>query len=308
MASIDVRAAAGSVERSRDGASALTVASLSAALLATVSSVAGLLSWGTPAVTRFETVAGERVELFGRGLYEHDSLFIAGNNFASDIVMLFVAVPLLLISLSLSRRGSLRGRLLVLGTLGYFVYHSATYALGGVAFNDMFLVYVALFSSSLLAFVTCFALLKDARMVSKVSPRRFAGIFMLFSAGVTLAIWSVDPVAALVSGEPPAGLEAHTTLFTHALDIAVIVPAAAIAGMLILRNRELGYLVAVSLLVLEALLLPLIAIGTAAQLDLGISFEPGEIVGPIAGFSILALLSVCVLVRILTSVPWGSKS
>jgi hypothetical protein len=75
-----------------------------------------------------------------------------------------------------------------------------------------------------------------------------------------------------------------------------------IAGALILRRRPFGYVVAFSLLVLEALLMPLITIATIAQVRLGISFTPGEIVGPIAGFSVFAALSIWVIASLLRHV------
>ena len=51
------------------------------------------------------------------------------------------------------RRGSLRGALLLTGTLGYFLYVYASMALGTVVYNELFLAYVVLFSASLFAFV-----------------------------------------------------------------------------------------------------------------------------------------------------------
>jgi hypothetical protein len=54
--------------------------------------------------------------------------------------MLILGVPLLAVSVLLHLRGSLRGRFLLLGTLGFLLYVSAGYALGAVAYNEMFLV------------------------------------------------------------------------------------------------------------------------------------------------------------------------
>jgi len=119
------------------------------------------------------------------------------------------------------------------------------------------------------------------------------------SGVVTLGIWLMDPIDALLTGVPPATLGTHTTLFTNALDMAVIVPAAVTAGVLILRSRPLGQVVAASLLVLEALLMPLIVITTIVQLRLGLSFTPAQVVGPIAGFSVFGALAVVVLVALL---------
>lgn len=62
-------------------------------------------------------------------------------------------------------------------------------------------------------------------------------IFMLAS-GVTLGIWLMEPVSATIEGRNPKGLDTYTTLFTGAFDIGVIVPAALIAGVMILRGSS----------------------------------------------------------------------
>lgn len=100
-------------------------------------------------------------------------------------------------------------------------------------------------------------------------------------------------------GSLPAAWRPAPPLFTTALDIGVIVPAALVAGMLILRGRRFGYVVAFSLLILEAMLMPLITTATIVQIGDGISFEPGEIVGPIAGFSVFAVLSLGVIITLM---------
>jgi hypothetical protein len=188
----------------------------------------------------------------------------------------------------------------LLGTLGFFVYGSVGYALGAVAYNDMFLVYVAYFSVSLFAFVVTFASLStEWRQATDDLPRRGPGVFMLISGGVVLIIWLMDPIGGLLEGGPPRGLDTYTTLFTHAFDMAVIAPAAITAGVTILRTTWIGYVTAFSLLVLEALLMPIITIGTIFQVQLGISFTLPEVVGPIAGFSSLAVAAIWVIITLL---------
>jgi hypothetical protein len=90
--------------------------------------------------TSFTTFNGQSVELYGRGLYRNDTVLAVGNNRGSDLTMLILGVPLLAVSVLLHLRGSLRGRFLLLGTLGFLLYVSAGYALGAVAYNEMFLV------------------------------------------------------------------------------------------------------------------------------------------------------------------------
>jgi hypothetical protein len=272
-------------------------------LLALVVATAGLIWRGLGETTTITTFLGQDVELYGGGLYRNDSLFVVGNNLGNDLVTAFVALPLLVVSLVLASRGSQRGRLLLLGTLGYFVYVGASYALGAVAYNELFLVYVAMFSASVFAFLVTFASIDIERLeVRATIPRRRIGSFMIASGVVTLAIWAMDPVTSLLSGEPPKSLETHTTLFTHAFDIGIIVPAAILAGWLILKRRSFGYVVASSLLILEALLLPMITVATIAQIRFGVDLAPEEFVGPIAGFGVFALLSVWVLAAILRNI------
>lgn len=277
-----------------------------AGALGLISALVGLLWRGSGDAVTATTFLGKEVDLFGRGLYEHDTFFFAANNFATDLVLLVLGLPLLAISLRMYTHGSLRGQLLLLGVLGFFLYYGATYALGGVAYNELFLVYVAMFSASLFAFVRTFASFDKktiSGMFSGEMPRRLAGRFMIGSAVVTLAIWMMEPVASLLSGDLPKGLETHTTLFTHAFDLALIVPTAFVAGLMILRRQSFGYVIAFSLIVLEALLLPIISVATLIQIRLGVEFTPGEIVGPIVGFGVLAVLSIWVISSILRKVP-----
>ena len=276
--------------------------SLAIGVLALACALAGLLWKGTGGPTSVTTLSGQSVELYGRGLYRNDTVLAAGNNRGSDLTMLVIGIPLLAMSVKLYSKGSLRGRLLLLGTVGFFLYVAASYALGAVAYNEMFLVYVALFAACLFAFVLTF-LAFDAETLSRAlpegMPRRWPGGFMVASGVATFAIWIMEPLAALLAGESPESLETRTTLFTTALDIGVIVPAALAAGILILRRRPFGYVVAFSLLILESMLMPMITIATIAQIREGVSFEPGEIVGPIAGFSVFAVLSLSVITTLL---------
>ena len=62
-------------------------------------------------------------------------------------------------------------------------------------------------------------------------------------------------------------------------------------------------MLAASLLLLEALLLPLIAIATVVQVRMGLSFSAAEVVGPIVGFAAIAALALWALTAVLRHVP-----
>ncbi len=274
-------------------------------LLALFAALAGLFWPGGDGAWTTTTHRGLEVELYGRGVYEHDALFFGAGNRGADAVTLVFGIPLLATGAWLYRGGSARGGLLLLGAETWFLYVYASYALGAVAFNDLFLVYVALFAASLWGLVLTLRSFDGATFAPHIGdriPRRALGTFLYASAAVTLGIWLVDPLAALATGDLPENLRTWNTLFTNALDIAVIVPAVAMAGWLVRRDDPLGVLVAFPLLVLETLLAPMIIAQTISQLEAGVEFTTAEVVGPIAGFVLLAILATWFVVTILHAV------
>lgn len=273
-------------------------------VLTLVATGAGLVGSDEGNSYTFTTLRGGPAQIYGRGLYRYDTVFTGAANRATDGVTLFLGIPLLLLATLLYRRGSLRGGLLLPGTLVYFLYVYASYGLG-IAYNRLFLVYIALFSASLWAFALAFRLIETRLFSEQVSPhlpRRGLAIFMLASGLVTLVVWLAPLLDALVRNVPPPLLGPYTTKITDVLDLGIITPATFISGVLILRRNPLGYLMALSMLVLEIMLAPMIAAQTVSQLMAGVSFTTAEIVGPMAGFIILALVAIWMLAALLRNI------
>ncbi|NTW04447.1 MAG: hypothetical protein HGA19_24820 [Oscillochloris sp.] len=274
------------------------------AVLALIAAGAGLFWQEAGGPLTFTTLRGQTVELYGRGVYRFDTRFQGAASRGTDLVTLVLGIPLLLVATLRYRRGSLRWGLLLVGTLVYFLYVYASLALN-VAYNNLFLVYVVLCSASLFALILAYHATDlpalQAHFLPSL-PRRGPALFMLASGLVTLMIWLGPLLSALLQGQPPALLGSSTTMVTDALDLGIITPATIMAGVLILRRAPLGYLIACSLLVLEMLLAPLIAAQTVSQVLAGVSFSTGQIVGPIAGFSILALAAVVVTAILLRAI------
>jgi hypothetical protein len=270
-------------------------------VLALVAAGTGLFGQNGGSPFTFTSLRGQSVQIYGHGLYRYDTLFTGAANRGNDAVTLMLGIPLLIVSTLLYRRGSLRGGLLLMGTLVYFLYLYASYGLG-TAFNRLFLVYIALFSASLFAFVLIFTSLDRQVLAARFTsglPRRGVAIFMFASGLVTLVVWLQPLLGALLRDAPPPLLGSYTTNITDVLDLGIITPATFIAGGLILRRDPLGYLVACALLVLEIMLAPMITAQTVSQLLAGVTFTTGAIMGPIAGFMVLALAAIWVLVTLL---------
>lgn len=188
---------------------------------------------------------GEEVTINGRGLYYWDTVSSAAQMQANDLIMLILGLPLLVISFWLTMRGSLRGRLLLTGTLGFILYTYITMAFGA-AYNKLFLVYVALFSLSLFAFVLSmmsFDLKTLPAHFSENLPRRGIAILLFFAAGFLTLAW-LGRIAPTISQDQIPILENTTSMFIQAMDLGIIVPMCVLAGVLLLRREPWGYLLA----------------------------------------------------------------
>ena len=213
-------------------------------ILALIAALAGL--WpgeGQPySLTNFR---GEEVTINARGLYYWDTLSSAAQAQANDLVMLVLGLPLLAISFWLTLRGSLRGRLLLTGTLGFTLYTYITMCFGA-AYNPFFLVYVALFSLSLFAFILSmmsFDLQTLPAHFSEKLPRRGIAALLFFAAAFLGLAW-LGRIAPTIFGDQIPPLENVTSMFIQAMDLGIIVPMCIIAGVLLLRRAAWGYLLA----------------------------------------------------------------
>jgi hypothetical protein len=132
--------------------------------------------------------------------------------YGQDLVTLVVAAPALTVTTYLAARGSLRGYVGWLGVVGYLLYTYASYAVM-TAFNELYLVYVALFGLTLYAFVGGLLRL-DApalrRAVDDRSTRPYLGFLLGTTALVALA-WLSDVVPAVLTGTVPAAIREPTS-------------------------------------------------------------------------------------------------
>ncbi|MGF1661238.1 MAG: hypothetical protein ACFCVG_01990 [Kineosporiaceae bacterium] len=276
---------------------------MAVAVMAAATSAAGLSSWDAGVAGIGATsVRGEAVSLVGEGLYGSDTPFAAGTQLGTDLVVLVLGVPLLLVATAMHRRGSRLGHLLVTGMLAVFTYVFGGVALGTIAYNALYPVYVATFAAALWALVLTVSTLPVSTLPLDRLPRRAAALLTLAGAGVLVAMWGADLVAALVTGDVPGRLDVYTTPVTHTLDLAVVTPAAAAAGVLLLRGSPAGYAAAVPVLTLATALAPLSAARTVGQAVAGGRLTAGEVVGPLAAFLVLSVAAGAVLARLLREV------
>lgn len=274
------------------------------AALAAIAAAAGLL-WpsGPGGPAEVTSVDGDSVALFGKGLYRHDSRFFGAGFRGQDLVTLLLGVPVLLLANWRAWPGRLDWVLVRTALLSFVFYAYANLALGA-AYNELFLLYVAIFSGSLWALVLSGwdlfgGLAASWERLAPALPRNGAALLFLVSGGFTGAVWTLPLVLALADGVPPPLLGHATTKVTEALDLALILPGTMVAAALVRRRAVLGYVLAVPLLGLVVMLVPTILASTLSQLASGVTFTLAEILGPICGFLLFGGLSAMVLWRII---------
>lgn len=272
--------------------------------LTLISAGVGLLFRAGSGPFPFTTVHGESVTMSGQGIYFHDTLFTASLSWGTDLVTLFICVPLLALSAWLTRRGSLRGGITLTGVLAYFLYYGASLGLG-TAYNRLFLVYIALFSASFYAFILAFTAFDLGSLAERISPhfpRRGAAIFMLV-VGLGLAlIWLSDAVGAAIANRPPAGLGPYTTIVTYTLDIGIIAVACIVAAVQLFRRAALGYLLSGVLNIMLVLVAAMVVGQTVMQLNAGVPLTPGEIIGKSASFVVMGAVALWLTVVLLRDI------
>jgi hypothetical protein len=201
--------------------------------------------------------------LFIDGLYR-DNLWTSSQLRGSDLVRLVAAVPLLAGALVFMRHGSRRALLVWLGLLWMTVYDYAFFVFGA-AFNEFFLIYVALFTLSMLALL--FALPKvDAQEIKREfeasAPVKWISAYMLFIAVFLGGMWIAQSLSFVASGVVPQSIQdsGHPTGVVYALDLSLLVPGMVLGAIWLWQRRPWGYVLGVMMMV-KGTVYPLALVG-----------------------------------------------
>jgi hypothetical protein len=276
-------------------------------ILALIAAATGLFSQGGQGPYTFQNLHGQQVEMDGRGLYARDSLLAAAGFRGSDAITLFVSLPLLVLFSWLARRGSQNAPIALTGVLFYFLYNSASMTFSA-AFNALFLVYTALFSASFFAVVLALTSLDADALALRVQPgfpHRGLAIFLFVAGFGTLLVWTSELLPPLLAGTAPEVLGPYTTLFTHGLDLAVIVPTTILTGILLLQRKRPSYLLAAPLLILISLVGVVVLAQTVSQTLAGLIFPIGVYIGMVGSWIVLGAFAIGLTVAFFRNLSTG---
>ena len=213
--------------------------------------------WATIAIAIL-LAASAVVGLVRPATYAKATLYTSAGAMGSDLVDLFVVVPVLLISGIKGYRGSVAARLVWLGAQGYLLYNFVLYAFG-VHFNVMSLVYWATLSLCLWATIFSLPFIpleQIAQAYGPRAPRKTTAILLLVMTALFAAVDLGEDIPALLAGRTPQSVTQVNlpVSFIHALDLMFLLPGMCVTAYLLLRRKPSGYALAPAFLALLAIM------------------------------------------------------
>jgi hypothetical protein len=177
-----------------------------------------------------------------------DNSFVAAMWKWNDLVTLGLAVPMLFLSMLLSRKESRRAQIVWMAMLNYMLYNYAFY-LFATAFNKLFLLYAFLVALSIFALI--FGLVNlEAREIGESFRRgRFyrgiSGYMMLIALGLS-TVYIIQSLDFVFTGELPEIVvkTEHPTNVIFGLDFTLLIPVFLLGGVWLWKGKAWGYVLA----------------------------------------------------------------
>lgn len=265
-------------------------------LLTLVSALVGILySTGSD---RFvvENIYGERIELYGDGIYKYNSVLRAGVNKGTDLVMLVVAIVFAIFT-ALSKRAA-KYRYWQVGALSGLLYYSSCLVFG-VTFNRLFPIYVLLFSSCLFTMIFLLTkLIREGNLPESIKAKSFKGTaIFIMASGCSVLVWLEFILPALITGEPLSNIEIYTTEPTFVLDLGIILPTCIGCGIALLKKKPIGYILAPVLLTLIVIVGFTVIGQSIFQSSMGVDIPVRQLISLVVSFVVLGIIAAILNVK-----------
>lgn len=230
--------------------------------------------------------------LISPGIYANETELWMAQAKGQDLINLYIVPFYLLCGLLINRKEKYFA-LIWIGISCYFIYTFLIYCFD-IHFNRMFLFYIVILG---LAIYSLFFLLYSYRNKIPVSREKSflnqltAGYF-IFTSVLFCGAWLSVIIPANILNATPPDIEMLPTNPVHVLDLSIVLPGIFIGGILLIRQKQLGYFLAPVILTFSLLMQLTIGILMLFLSDHG-QQTPSELIGFIF---ILALISLILLV------------
>ena len=220
-----------------------------------------------------------------------------GSARGTALILLCVALALLVVSMGLASRGSVRAVIAWLGSLAYIVYNSVLFVFM-TPFNRLFLLYVSMLTLSIWSVVMILYHLDVEAVRSRFSPRtptRWIAGFLFLLMVLNAGAWLMQIIPALIKGGSPQFLEGTglTTNPVHVQDLGFWIPLMAIAGIWLWQRRAWGYVLVGALL----------TFGVIETIGVGVDQWFGAHADPTSSVASAAFLPVAAVLAVVEMIP-----
>lgn len=233
--------------------------------------------------------------------YARDNPSMGAQGVGQDLVDLFIAVPLLLLSFYYTSRGRRVASLIYGGTLLYIMYSFIIYCFG-VNFNQFFLLYCLTLSLSLYSFILLISDLRHLQVEDWFdgAPVRLISVYLIIVAIIFYVLWLKSIVPATIQNTIPKDVSEYGLLVNpvHVIDLVFALPGLIIGAVLIRRRKSLGYIISAIALVFMVLL----TLALAAMVVLLVVRDISEDFTVAIVFGVLSLTSILFSVLLFKSI------
>ncbi len=276
----------------------ITIIVILIALISAIAASFGIFSDFGTGVFEYKSIRGIAIEIYGKGIYQHMSVDVAPQGIAQDYITLFIAIPLLIISLIGYRKKSIKAHFILTGILGYFLVTYLFYLTMGM-YNIMFLPYAALLG---LAFFGIFLTLQQLsnlniiEIFSEKTPTKFVGWFLIINSISIAFLWLNVIVPPLIDGTIyPPELNHYTTLIVQGFDLGLLLPICFVVGFLLIQKKSNGYLYATVYIVFLSILMTALTAKIIAMAMNNVNVIPVIIIIP--SINIITILSAVLMIK-----------
>lgn len=276
----------------------ITIIVILIALISAIAAGSGIFSDFGTGEFEYKSIRGKTIEIYGTGIYQHMSSDVAIQGIAQDYITLFIAIPLLVISLIGYRKKSIQAHFLLAGSLGYFLITYLFYTTMGM-YNIMFLSYVSLLG---LSFFGVFLTLKQLSNLNSIeifslkTPNKFVGWFLIINSLSIAFLWLSIIIPPLTDGTIyPPELNHYTTLIVQGLDLGLLLPICFVVGFLLIRKKSNGYIYATIYVVFLSILMTALTAKIIAMAVNNINVIPVIIIIP--SINIITIISAVLMIK-----------
>lgn len=232
--------------------------------------------------------------------YFRDSAIIAMKCDYLDLIHLAIFVPVGILMFILAMRKSYSAKLFIIGMMAYLGFMFGFNALS-LFFNELFLVYVTLFSLNIFGIVWGYIdVHKTGEYLENSIKIKISAAFLMLFAVTAYYAWSMEFVAFVQNGTTPESIADMNlpTPVVHVFDMAVALPMIIYGAVQLFRNKKSGLIIS-SVMVTFVFLTCISVFGMELALyNHNMPFDEGKLYS----MSVLATLSIYPLITLFRAV------